>query len=286
MNTQVKNWFITGSNSGFGLALTKAVLEKGDRAIATSRHPEELEDLVRQYPNTIEVVRLDVTKPEEIGKAVDTALQDKGIDVLVNNAGFGSLGAVEEIAEDKIRYQFEVNYFGTLNLTRAFLPHFRQQGSGHILNVSSVGGFTSYAGTGIYSSTKFAIEGMSEALSQELAPLGINVTIVEPGAFRTGFSGSALSVPEHQISDYAETSGKFVQMAQSIDNEQPGDPHKAALAMIQVVESDNPPLRLVLGADALEGVRKKLSSVSKELDAWEEVTVNTAFEGAKVNSLG
>ncbi|MEM9510541.1 MAG: SDR family NAD(P)-dependent oxidoreductase [Cyanobacteria bacterium P01_E01_bin.35] len=276
INTQAKNWFITGSNSGFGLALTKAVLGKGDCVIATSRHPEELDDLVQKYPDTIKVVQLDVTKSEDIAKAVYTAQQTNGgIDVLVNNAGFGTLGAVEEVAEDKIRflmqslmgetpktalhrYQFEVNYFGTLNLTRAFLPHFRQQGSGHILNVSSVGGFTSYAGTGIYSSSKFAIEGMSEALSQELAPLGVKVTIVEPGAFRTGFSGSALSVPENQISDYSETSGKFVKMAQSIDKEEPGDPHKAALAMIKVVESDNPPLRLVLGEDALEGILKNL----------------------------
>lgn len=287
MNSQAKVWFITGSNSGFGLSLTKAVLDKGDRAIATSRHPEELDSLVEQYPDNVKVVELDVTKSDEIANAVKAGIQAFGrVDVLVNNAGFGTLGAVEEITEDKVRYQFEVNYFGTLNLTKAFLPHFRQRGSGHILNISSVGGFTSFAGTGIYCSTKFAVEGFSEALAQEIAPLGIKLTIVEPGAFRTDFAGDSLATPENLIDDYEETAHKFLKMQQENSGEQPGDPDKAALAMIKVVESENPPLRLVLGADALEGVRKKLSSVSQELDTWEEVTLNTAFEGAKVNSLG
>ena len=173
-----KVWFITGSNSGFGRSLTEAVLAKGDRVVATTRHPEEIENLVKQYPDTVKAVSLDITKAEEISSAIDTALSTFGrVDVLVNNAGFGTLGAVEEIAEEQVRYQFEVNCFGTLNLTKAMLPHFRQRKSGHILNVSSVGGFTAFPGTGIYCATKFAIEGYSEALAKEIAPLGIKLTL-------------------------------------------------------------------------------------------------------------
>ena len=286
MNTN-KVWFITGSNSGFGRSLTEAVLAKGDRVVATTRHPEEIEDLVKQYTETIKVVRLDITDKEEISKAIDTALQTFGrVDVLVNNAGFGTLGAVEEISDDKVRYQFEVNCFGTLNLTKAMLPHFRQKKSGHILNVSSVGGFTSFPGTGIYSATKFAIEGYSEALAKEIVPLGIKLTLVEPGAFRTEFAGDSLATPDEQIDDYEETAHKFVKMQSEMNGEQPGDPDKAARAMIKVVESDNPPMRLVLGEDALKATRQKIETFQKELNEWEDVTLSTSFEDAKTTSLG
>lgn len=286
MNTNKKVWFITGSNSGFGRSLVEAALAKGDNVVATTRHPEEIQDLEKQYPDTVKAVRLDVTKSEEIKAAIDTALQSFGqIDLLVNNAGFGTLGAVEEVSEDKIRYQFEVNCFGTLNLTRAVLPHFRQRRSGHILNISSVGGFTAFPGTGIYCSTKFAIEGYSEALAKEVAPLGIKLTLVEPGAFRTEFAGDSLATPDNPIDDYAETAHKFVKMQQESSGEQPGDPDKAAQAIIKVVESDNPPLRLVLGEDALSGVRKKMESYQQELKEWEEVSRNTAFEGAKPSTV-
>ena len=286
MNTN-KVWFITGSNSGFGRSLTEAVLAKGDKVVATTRHPEEIEDLVKQYTDTVKVVRLDITDKEEIGKAIDTALQTFGqIDVLVNNAGFGTLGAVEEISDDKVRYQFEVNCFGTLNLTKAMLPHFRQRKSGHILNVSSVGGFTSFPGTGIYCATKFALEGYSEALAKEIAPLGIKLTLIEPGAFRTEFAGDSLATPDEQIDDYEETAHKFVNMQSEMSGEQPGDPDKAAQAMIKVVESDNPPMRLVLGEDALEATRQKIETFQKELNEWEDVTLSTSFEDAKTTSLG
>ena len=286
MNTN-KVWFITGSNSGFGRSLTEAVLAKGDKVVATTRHPEEIEDLVKQYTDTVKVVRLDITDKEEIGKAIDTALQTFGqIDVLVNNAGFGTLGAVEEINDDKVRYQFEVNCFGTLNLTKAMLPHFRQRKSGHILNVSSVGGFTSFPGTGIYCATKFAIEGYSEALAKEIAPLGIKLTLIEPGAFRTEFAGESLATPDEQIDDYEETAHKFVKMQSEMSGEQPGDPDKAAQAMIKVVESDNPPMRLVLGEDALKATRQKIETFQKELNEWEDVTLSTSFEDAKTTSLG
>ena len=282
-----KVWFITGSNSGFGFSLTKAVLEKGDKVVATTRHPEQIKDLVEQYPDTAKAVTLDITKADEISSAIDTALATFGrVDVLVNNAGFGTLGAVEEIEDEQVRLQFEVNCFGTLNLTRAMLPHFRQRKSGHILNVSSVGGFTSFPGTGIYSATKFAIEGYSEALAKEIAPLGINLTLVEPGAFRTEFAGDSLATPENQIEDYEETAHKFVKMQEQSSGEQPGDPDKAAQAMIKVVESDNPPMRLVLGGDALEATRKKMKSFQQELEEWKEVTLSTSFEDAKSTSLG
>ena len=286
MNTN-KVWFITGSNSGFGRSLTEAVLAKGDNVVATTRHPEEIQDLVEQYPDTVKAVTLDITKSEEISKAIDTALSTFGqVDVLVNNAGFGTLGAVEEIEDEQVRKQFEVNCFGTLNLTKALLPHFRQKKSGHILNVSSVGGFTSFPGTGIYSATKFAIEGYSEALAKEITPLGIKLTLVEPGAFRTEFAGDSLATPENPIDDYEETAHKFVKQQEEMSGEQPGDPDKAAQAMIKVVESDNPPMRLVLGEDALKGVRQKIETFQQELKEWEDVTLSTSFEDAKSTSLG
>ena len=287
MSENKKVWFITGSNSGFGRSLTEAALAKGDRVIATTRHPEEIKDLVKQYPDTVKAVTLDITQAEEISSAIDTALATFGqVDVLVNNAGFGTLGAVEEIESEQVRKQFEVNCFGTLNLTKALLPHFRQRKSGHILNVSSVGGFTAFPGTGIYCSTKFAIEGYSEALAKEIAPLGIKLTLVEPGAFRTEFAGDSLATPDEQIDDYEETAHKFVKMQEEMSGEQPGDPDKAAQAMIKVVESDNPPMRLVLGEDALKATRQKIETFQKELDEWEDVTLSTSFEDAKTTSLG
>ena len=283
MNKDGRVWFITGSNSGFGLALAKAVLAKGDRVVATTRHPEKIAELVQQYPDTAKAVKLDITKAEEISAAVDIALQTFGqIDVLVNSAGFTTLGAVEEIDEDKVRAQFEVNCFGTLNMTKALLPHFRQRKSGHILTVSSLGGFAASPGTGIYSGSKFAIEGYSEALAQEIAPLGIKLTLVEPGSFRTGIADS-LATPDDAIADYDETAHKVVAaMKQKGDGKQPGDPDKAAQAMIKVVESENPPLRLALGEDALHGVRNKLKSAQKDLDTWEDTTLSTSFERAKL----
>ena len=287
MSKDKKVWFITGSNSGFGLSLTKAVLEKGDCVVATTRHPEQIKDLIEQYSDIAKAVTLDITKADEISSAIDTALATFGrIDVLVNNAGFGTLGAVEEIEDEQVRKQFEVNCFGTLSLTKALLPHFRQRKSGHILNVSSVGGFTAFPGTGIYCATKFAIEGYSEALAKEIAPLGIKLTLVEPGAFRTEFAGDSLATPENQIDDYESTAHKFVKMQEQSSGEQPGDPDKAAQAMIKVVESDNPPMRLVLGEDALEATRQKIESFQKELDEWEKVTLSTSFEDAKYTSLG
>lgn len=287
MTNNARVWLITGSSAGFGRALTAAVLQHGDRVVATARKPEQLQDLVDRYPQTAAAVRLDVTNPQEIGEAVQATLEQFGrLDVLVNNAGYGTTGALEEISPETIQRQFATNVFGPLELMRAVLPILRQQRSGHILNLSSVGGFVGFPSTGIYCATKFALEGLSEQLAQEVAALGIRVTIVEPGAFRTDFNGRSLSQPDHRIEDYATVTGPFLQWLADMDGKQPGDPAKAAQAMIDVVESPNPPLRLALGADAVGAMRDKLAAVAAELDTWEAISLNTAFEGATVGAIG
>ncbi len=280
-------WLITGCSTGFGRALADAVLAKGDRLIATARKPEQLQDLVASYRGQVHSLSLDVTDLDNIRSAVTEAKDVFGrIDVLVNNAGYGALGAIEEVSDEAIRRQYDTNVFGTLNMMRTILPIMRQQRNGHILNLSSVWGMVSFATTGIHCSTKFAVEGLSEALSKEVAPLGIRVTIVEPGAFRTDFNGRSLSIPEQQIDDYAETTGKFLEWSQQMDGKQPGDPEKAAQAIIRVVESDEPPLRLVLGEDAVNAIEQKLQSVKAELDKWRSVSLATAFEGATASAIG
>lgn len=285
--TNLKVWLITGSSTGFGRSLTEAVVRRGDRVIATARKPDQLSDLVNQFPEQVKAIQLDVTNSQEVRRAVSSALDAFGrIDVLVNNAGYGAVGAIEEVSDESIRRQFETNVFGALDVMRAVLPTMRQQHSGHILNLSSVGGFVSFRGSGIYCSTKFALEGLSEALAQEVAPLGIKVTIVEPGAFRTDFNGRSLATPDHLIDDYASTSGELLKWLQEMDGKQPGDPDKAAEAMVQAVESDNPPLRLALGADAISAISEKLESVKAELDTWKKITLDTAFEGVEVGTIG
>ena len=287
MADNTKVWLITGSSTGFGRSLTEAVLKHGDRVVATARKPEQLSDLVNQYPETALAVRLDVTDLQNVQDAVKAAFDAFGrIDVLVNNAGYGTIGAIEEVSDEAIQRQFDTNVFGALNMMRAVLPTMRKQHSGHILNLSSVGGFVSFPASGIYCATKFALEALSEALSKEVDSLGIKVTIVEPGAFRTDFNGRSLASPDQPIDDYAPISGKMLQWLRENDGKQPGDPDKAALAMIQVVESDNPPLRLALGEDAVSAIDEKLKSVKAELDAWKEVSLDTAFEGAVFSAIG
>lgn len=284
---EAKVWLITGSSTGFGRSLTEAVLKHGDRVIATARKPEQVEVLVDQYPDQVKAVRLDVTDPQAVRQAISTALEAFGqIDAVVNNAGYGSLGAIEELSDAQIRRQFETNLFGALDVMRAVLPTLRKQRRGHILNISSVGGFVSFSGTGVYCSTKFALEALSEALAQEVATLGIKVTIVEPGAFRTDFNGRSIAKPEQPIADYAATSGEFLKWIDEMDGKQPGDPDKAAAAMIQVVNSPNPPLRLVLGGDAVQLIETKLDAVKTELEAWKQVAIATAFEGVEVGTIG
>jgi NAD(P)-dependent dehydrogenase (short-subunit alcohol dehydrogenase family) len=282
MNNTDKVWLITGSSTGLGRALAQAVLERGYHLVATARQPEQLKELNDRYPDRVTTIALDVTNAQSIQQAVEAALNAYSrIDVLVNNAGYGTVGAIEEVNDDDMRRQFDTNLFGAINVTRAILPTLREQRSGHILNISSANGISAFAGVGIYSATKFALEGISEALAQEVKPLGIKVTVIEPGSSRTNFSSRALSTLSHQINDYAQTSGKIVQRLQERDGKQPNDPAKAAAAMIQVVESDNPPLRLALGEDSVNLITQKLESMKAELEAWKDVSMNTAFEEVK-----
>lgn len=279
MTNNSKVWLITGSSTGFGRSLTEAVLQHGDRVIATARKPEQLDDLVQQYPQTIKAIRLDVTDPQNVREAVNTAVEifDR-IDVLVNNAGYGLIGALEEVSEEQIQRNFATNLFGAIHTMRAVLPILRQQGSGHIVNMSAIAGFTNELGFSIYGGAKFALEGVSEAVRGEVAPFGIKVTIVEPGPFRTDFIGRSLDRATHQIEEYQATVGKFLQFLNTIEGKQPGDPIRAARAIIQVVESDHPPLRLVLGKYAYSKFRQKIQSLTQELDAWEALAINTDFE--------
>lgn len=275
---QTKTWFITGCSSGFGRELVKAVLAKGDNVVATARNPHTLTSISDLPKNRLLLLELDVTKPEQVRSSLRVAIRHFGkIDVLVNNAGYGLLGAIEEVTDAQIRDQFEVNVFGALDIMRAALPHFRAKRSGHILNISSVGGFVAFPGVGVYNASKFALEALSESLYKEVKPLGIHVTLIEPGPFRTDWAGRS-SVIADDIPDYAETAGVRKKTIQGYSGTQDGDPYKAALAMIQVVESDTPPMRLPLGPTALDSIRCKIHQVAKELNEWESVTINTSFD--------
>ncbi len=288
MTTQNKRvWFITGSSTGFGRILAEQVLAKGDMVVATARKPEQLQALIDQYPQQAIALPLDVTQPDQVREAVNRAIATyERIDVLVNNAGYGAMGAFEEVTDAEVRQQYETNVFGALDVMRAVLPHMRQQRSGRILNLSSVGGVVSFAGAGVYASTKFALEGLLEALAKEVAPLGIKVTLVEPGAFRTDFNGRSLVTTDNLISDYDEAIGGFREWVRDVHGQQPGDPAKAVAAMIQLVESDTPPLRLPLGADAVRAIEAKLESVTADVNAGRDVAVNTAYDGAVVGAIG
>jgi NAD(P)-dependent dehydrogenase (short-subunit alcohol dehydrogenase family) len=273
-----RTWFITGSSTGFGRLLAEEVLKSGDNVVATARKVEQISDLEQKYPGHALALPLDVTKQEQVDAAVAKTLERfGGVDVLVNNAGYGVTGAIEEVSEAEFTPMYETNVFGLLRVTRAFLPQMRKQRSGHILNLSSIGGLTAGPGWGLYQSTKFAVEGLSEALAQELAPLGIKVTIVEPGPFRTDFLGRSGVAAAKKIEDYDATAGNARRYQNEQDGKQPGDPLKAVHAMMQVVDSENPPLRLLLGAGALKRVREKIDKLQKELSAWEPVTVGADF---------
>ena len=271
-------WLITGGSSGFGRALAEAALARGDRVAVTARRTQGLEGLVRRAPERAHAVALDLTDPEGIRRAADEVLGRFGrVDVLVNNAGHGQVGAVEETTEEELREIFDVHVFGPAALVRAVLPTMRHQGSGAIVQISSFGGQVAYPGFGAYCATKFALEGFSEALAPEVAPFGIKVLIVEPGAFRTGFSGGAL-VQSKEMPEYAETVGPTREMITGINGTQPGDPARAARAILTALDAEDTPLRLPLGADAMEGIRGKLDSARAELDRWEDVALSTAFE--------
>ena len=259
-------WMITGTSRGFGAEIAKSALAAGDTVIGTGRKAEDVTKNLGASERLF-ALSLDVCDPASIAAAVDAAIARYGhIDVLVNNAGFGVLGGVEETSAEETERVFKTNVFGLLNVTRAVLPHMRARRSGHILNFSSIGGYQSYVGWGVYCATKFAVEGISEALSLELAPLGIHATVVEPGFFRTDFlDAKSLLTAKNSISDYAETVGVMRSFAEGHNHQQPNDPAKLAPAILELVNSKNPPVRLPLGRDTIEAIEKKNASVAKEL---------------------
>jgi NAD(P)-dependent dehydrogenase (short-subunit alcohol dehydrogenase family) len=274
-----RTWLITGCSSGIGRALCETALGRGDRVVVTARNVRMLDQLVASFPDRTLALPLDVTDPAQVVAAVENAIDwTGGVDVLVNNAGFGTVGALEETDEAAVRKSFDANVYGPYRMIRAILPHMRSRKRGHILNVSSMTGFAGVPGFCFYSATKFALEGMSEALAQEVAPFGIKVTIVEPGPFRTDFrkDGSMQSMPA--LSAYADTVGKFRRMLSDTDGKQPGDPRRAADAMIAVIDADAPPLRLPLGEVCVTLVERKLASVRSELERWRALSLSTSYE--------
>lgn len=272
-------WFITGISSGLGKAITQTVLASGDFVIGTFRNKTQTENFNNNYKDKAFALTLDITKATEIEKTFKTIIEKFGrIDVLVNNAGFGFAGAIEETSDKETREIFEVNFFGTLQITQKALPIFRQQKSGHIIQISSHGGFKAFQGFGIYNASKFALEGFSEALAQEVTPLGIKVTIVEPGPFRTNFAGNAFRQAQTIIDDYNETAGVFRKRIKSVDGKQEGDPIKASKAIFEITKLDNPPLRLPLGKIAIASLTAKLDSVAKDLNDFKAVAENSVYQ--------
>jgi NADP-dependent 3-hydroxy acid dehydrogenase YdfG len=273
-----KVWFITGASTGFGRLLAEEVLKAGGKVIATARKAEQIAELVAKYPQAARALVLDVTNAAQIeAVAQDAIAAFARIDVLVNNAGYGIAGGIEETAEAEFLPVFETNVLGLMRVTRAFLPQFRKQRSGNILNLSSMAGLAGSAGWGYYNASKFAVEGFSEALAQEMAPLGVKVTIVEPGPFRTDFLGRSGVVAKRSIPDYSETVGKTRDYFFANAGKQRGDPLKAVQAMIGVVESPNPPLHLILGAMAYNRFKGKLEMWHEEMAKYESVTLGADF---------
>ena len=271
-------WFITGSSSGFGFLLAKELLQRGERVIATARNTSKLEELLEEYPNSARTFALDVTKPAEIEAVAQKAIAAFGrVDVLVNNAGYGVNGAIEEVSEAEFEPMFQTNIYGLIRTTKAFLPHFRERGSGHILNLSSIGGLIGGAGWGFYATTKFAVEGFSEALAAEMKPLGVAVTLIEPGPFRTEFLGRSGKLAAVEIAAYKDTAGKAREYFEAMNGNQPGDPQKAVEAMILVVDTPNPPVHLILGKIALTRFRAKLEQWQSDMAAWESVTLGSDY---------
>jgi NADP-dependent 3-hydroxy acid dehydrogenase YdfG len=273
-----KVWFITGASGGFGYDLAEYLLAAGATVVATARKPETLDALTAKYPKTALKLALDVTKQEQVDAALKAALTWFGrIDVLVNNAGYGMVGAIEESAPSEFGPMFDTNVFGLVRMTQAVLPHMRERKSGHIVNLSSIGGLVGIAGFGMYNATKFAVEGLSEALFHELKPLGIKVTIVEPGPFRTEFLGRSNTPAAKRIEDYDQSVGQTRKYAADHNGKQPGDPKRAVAAIVKAVDSATPPLRLLLGASTITRFQAKLDAQLKDLSDWRETTISADF---------
>ncbi|WP_346730665.1 oxidoreductase [Caballeronia sp. dw_19] len=271
-------WFITGCSTGLGRALAQAVIDRGWRIVVTARQPSQIQDLIDGHEENAVAAKLDVTISEDIVAAVKIAEERFGrVDVLVNNAGYGYRSTIEEGEDDEIRRQFETNVFGLIETIRAVLPGMRTRHSGHVVNVSSIGGLIGFPGTGYYSATKFAVEGLSEALAVECKPFGVNVTIVEPGPFRTDFSDRSIVESAAVIGDYAPTAGRQREQLRQGAGKQPGDPARAAEAIIAAVTAADPPLRLLLGARALRTAYGKLDTVRANFDTWTATTLGADF---------
>jgi NAD(P)-dependent dehydrogenase (short-subunit alcohol dehydrogenase family) len=274
----VRIWFITGASRGFGASIAAAALGRGDAVVATARNAADINARLGEQERLL-ALPLDVTHEAQAREAVAAALAHFGrIDILVNNAGYGLLGAVEEASAEEVERVFSTNVFGLLNVTRAVLPALRKQRSGHIINLSSIGGYTASSGWGIYSATKFAVEAISEALSKEAEPLGIHTTVVEPGYFRTDFLNTvSLATTATRIEDYADTVGRMRTFARGADHQQPGDPTKLADAILQLVAAAEPPRRLPLGSDTVRAIEDKHRAVVRELERWRALAESTDF---------
>ncbi|WUW19572.1 oxidoreductase [Streptomyces sp. NBC_01463] len=278
-DAQGRVWLITGASSGFGRAIATAALTAGDTVVATARRPEALDDLVAAHPDRAFAVQLDVTDTSRIADVVaDTVLWHGRIDVVVNNAGMGLVGAVEETSDRELRDLMDLHFFGPAALVRAVLPHMRRNGSGAFVQMSSMGGRFTFPGVGAYSATKFALEGLSEALAAEVAPHGIKVLIVEPGSFRTGFAGGGALRQSAALPAYEETVGPVRSNLPGSDGKQEGDPDKAAAAILTALDAQDTPLRLPLGNDATDAVLASLDSARSELLTWEKLSRSTGFD--------
>jgi NAD(P)-dependent dehydrogenase (short-subunit alcohol dehydrogenase family) len=270
-------WFITGCSTGFGRELARELLHRGKRVVVTARDISKVEDLATDSANSL-ALALDVTSPAQVRAAVQAAERKFGaIDVLVNNAGYGYLAAIEEGEDEEIRAMFDVNVFGLADTIRAVLPGMRRAGRGHIVNITSVGGLVGNAASGYYAATKFAVEGLSEGLAKEVAPLGIKVLAVEPGPFRTDWAGRSLKQTANIIDAYDATAGARRRQISGYSGQQPGDPVRAVQAIIDVVESPNPPGHLVLGKPGLNMVRQKLDTLQTEIATWEKTTLGADY---------
>ena len=277
MATDSAVWLITGCSTGLGRDLARAVLARGYRCVVTARDPKQVADIATGQANAL-ALELDVTDRKEVESSVKEAQERFGrIDVLVNNAGIGYFGAIEESDEAEVRRMFEINFWGLSAMTRAVLPGMRARRSGHILNISSIGGLTTFPTVGYYHATKFAVEGFSESLAKEVAPLGIKVTLVEPSGFRTDWAGRSANEARIKIPDYAETAWKNLANIRGYSGNQPGDPVKAAEAMIAAVEAKEPPLHLLLGKAAWRNAQLKLDALKKDFDAWRGTTEGADF---------
>ena len=271
-------WLVTGASSGFGRAIAEAALAAGDTVVGAARRPEAMAELAAAHPGRVDAVRLDVTESGAAAAVVEDVVARHGrIDVLVNNAGRTQVGALEETTEDELRYLFELHFFGPALLTKAVLPHMRRAGGGAVVQMSSVGGQITAPGFGVYCATKFALEGLTQAASQEV-DFGVRFLVVEPGAFRTGLFNPGAAYLSAELPEYAATVGPTRQYVTGGDGEQPGDPAKAAAAILTALAADQPPLRLALGGDAVDSIRTELDDRAAELTKWEQLARDTAFD--------